>query len=247
MKTLTLNQTKRLIALVAAIASLTACGESTKSRSDGGGTSTTTGGTTSGTAIAQCNVFDSNTSDRIAGRATTYFFNGAQQEDKTRLRISTLPALFDGNSGVTIKFFRWNASATGATNLDATPLSFTIEKGTTDTQSISNAMTSISKADVDSLRSSGSVSGTTSQQFFNNTIFVISGTDYTWDTLKVVVYNGTSVLASTDMLLPAIAANPNKYATNHPAVLNALHPFYSQRTDNITDADWQTRANTLCF
>jgi hypothetical protein len=249
MKSQSLNVVRTSVALLA-LTALTACGASTKPRSDGVSSNGGSGGGTtssSGSAVTECNVFDSGTTNRVSGKATTYYFNGALQQDKLRLRLTGIPAIFDSSSTAQIKFFRWSADGSGTSNLDSTPLSFVIEKGTSSTQTISSAMTKIDKADVATLRSSGGVSGSTSQDFFANTVFTISGVDYAWDVLKVVVYDGASTTASVDFLLPAFYANPNKYDDTHPAILNALHPFWNMRGDTVTETEWKSRAQALCF
>jgi hypothetical protein len=90
--------------------------------------------------------------------------------------------------------------------------------------------------------------GTTAQSFFDQTVIIVSGVDYNWDAIKIVVYNGTEVVGQSDFLMPIFAANPNVYAKDHPGVLNGLHPFWSQRsTTGMTDQAWANRAGSYCF
>lgn len=244
MKATVSNAAVRVGLLGAMLIALSACGSSVQPRSGVSGPGVTGSGSAS---IATCNMFDSNNADRIAGKVTTHHLNGVQTLDKVRVRITSIPAMFDASSTVHVKFFRWSADSGGMTNLDQTPVSFVVEKGTSSSQPISNPMTEIDRDDVAALRTSGGVSGSTAQQFFANTVLVVSGVDLSWDALKIVVYNGTSVLSETNFLLPAFASNPNEYAGNHPSVLNSIHPFWNVRGDAISNDAWNTRASQYCF
>ena len=248
MKSQSFNRIAKCALLVTVLATLSACGSSVKSRSGSDDSGGTGGGTSnSGNGIAECNEFSSKGIDQVSGAATTYYLNGSHVEDKLRLRLGSIPADFETSSTVSVKFFRWKASSAGVTSLDSTPLTFVVEKGTNGTYPISGAMTEIDKDDIDSLRSSGSVSGTTAQSFFDNTVLVLSGTNYDWDAVKVVVYDGTFVIAEADFLLPAFEADPNKYAAKHPSVLEKLHPFWSIRKNTNSQSQWEAKADALCF
>jgi hypothetical protein len=237
------NQIQSFFTITLSIASLfafVACGKS----SDGGGDPAAGGGgttTVQSTVNAQCNGFDSG-SVRFAGRVATYNDGTNFVEDKIRVRLTTVTSSFDTN-GYTIQFFRWNADGAGHTNLDSAALSFTIYYNS---QPISSAMTSIDSATVTSLRTQYGI-GTTSSDFFNRTTIVVSGVDNSWQVLKAVLYSGQTAIAQADVLMPLFLANPNSYATNHPAVLNSLHPFYANRTNGYTDAQWVQTSNQNCF
>ncbi|MES2856938.1 MAG: hypothetical protein V4692_13810 [Bdellovibrionota bacterium] len=235
----------KTILLTATLAALTACGSSVKPRDGEAGALGAVGG--SGGTTTECSSFDSNNAQRVTGKSTTYFSNGVHQQDKLRLRITSIPAIFDTSNAVHVKFFRWSANGAGTTNLDSTPVSFVIEKGTTSTTPISSAMTEIDKDDVAALRASAGVSATNSQAFFSNSIFVVSGVDYSWQVLKVVVYNGTAVISEANFLLPAFNSNPNEYAATHPSVLNSVHPFWNIRGDAVDNSVWASRASAMCF
>lgn len=188
---------------------------------------------------------------RLTGKVTTHYYNNTLQEDKIRLRITALSDRFDNSSNVIIKLFRWKASGNsgqaGTVDLDQTPLDFIVEKGTNGSVAISNSMNSINISTVNQLRQSNSISGTTAAEFFNQTVLVVSGVDYNWDALKIVLYDGSSAIGSADLLLPVFAANPNTYASSHPNVLAQLHPFWSTRTQSLTESGWGSRAQSNCF
>lgn len=198
-----------------------------------------------GVAGAECVGFDS-TKVRLSGKVTTYYFSGKIQEDRVRVRLTGLPANFESSSGTHIKFFRWKANGDGYTEIDATPLNIIIEAGSP-ARPISGVLTSLSQADVNSFKSLVGVSGG-AQDFFNQVSITVTGTDYNWQALKVVVYDDTTTVGDVDLLLPIFAANPNTYASTHPAALNAYHPFWAQRGQtSMTDNDWVNRSKSACF
>ena len=200
--------------------------------------------TPAGSAATECNGFKS-ADGLIAGQITTYYENGTLISDKARLRLTIVPSQFDGNSNVHLQLYRWKANtASPSASLDVTPVQFQVS---TAGQLISNLMSSISGGDVTQLRSAYSVGGTTSSQFFSSVTLIVSGLDISWDALKVVVYNGATPISQIDALIPIFAANPNTYATDHPGVLNQLHPFWGERLDNVAESQWLSRAQTFCF
>ena len=239
----------KVATLIAAYALLSACGSSIQSKS----VTSTSGvpsvvGTvdSSGSLGTQCNGFDS-TNGRLSGRLTTDVVNGQIQQDKVRLRITSLDSKFDTSSTAYVKFFRWQVAADGTTTLDSNPLEFTVETGTNFVKTISNRLTQISLNDVASLRTANFISGTTSIDFFANTAIVLQNVGYDWSAVKVVLYDGTSTVATADALMPVFTANPNTYATNHSSILAALHPMWNRRADNISDSDWVSRFSGYCF
>ena len=237
------NQIQSFFTITVSVATLfafVACG---KSSDNGGGQVAGGGGTTTieSTLNAQCNGFASS-GVRFGGRVATFNDGSNFVEDKLRVRLTTLTSSFD-TSGYTIQFFRWNADGSGRTNLDTTPLSFTVYSNS---QPISAAMTSIDAATVSSLRTQSGI-GTTSTDFFNRTTIVVSGVDNSWQVLKPVLYSGPNVVAQADVLMPLFLANPNSYAKTHPAILTGLHPFYADRANGSTDAQWVQTSNQNCF
>lgn len=243
----------RVSAILMVLALLSACGSNVSPRSSAlySGSGPTTDASlldASGAGEAQCSMFDS-TSTRLGGRVTTYYYDGVLQEDKVRVRITSLVENFDSNSNLYIQMFRWKINAAGAAELDSTPVQFQFEKGTGSASPISSLTTSISSAGVASLRSANNISGTTSLEFFANTTMVVNAVDYNWHALKVVIYDGSSnqQVGSADFLLPIFHANPNRYALSHAPTLNALHPFYAQRTTQLSESAWAARAQSYCF
>jgi hypothetical protein len=225
---------------LAAIVALGACAKSSDSSTTDPGAAAA--GTTSATTVnAQCNAFNSSDT-RLGGRIATYYNASAFVEDQLRVRLTSLTTSFDSNN-YDLQFFRWKADANGAATLDSAPLSFTIYNGTT---AISAAMTTINSTTVGYLRQQTGI-GTSSSDFFNKVTIVVSGVDNSWEVLKAVLYSGPTAIASADALMPLFAANPNTYGANHAAVLSSLHPFWSQRGNSSTDAQWVSYSNQNCF
>ncbi len=246
------TQTKvfRVGALVFLLALLSACGSKVSPRTEylysGSGPAPSTPIVDpAGAGQAECSLFDSS-STRLSGKVTTYYYNGVLQEDKVRVRISSIVENFDSNSEYYIQAFRWKMNGSTA-QLDETPLQFTIEKGAGSASPISEAMSSINGTKIAQLRTSASISGSGAVDFFSKTTMVVSGVDYNWQAMKIVVYNGTSVVGQADFLLPIFEANPNRYATTHHSTLNTIHPFWAQRTQSLSESEWATRTQSYCF
>lgn len=196
------------------------------------------------TQNAECNAFDMK-DIRMQGKVTTYYQNSQIQEDKVRLRITGLADHFDTTSTVYFQFFRWKASTANQAEIDNAALSFKLHKGSTNTSEISTeVLTSLNSAKLASIRTSVGMTGSSSLDFFSQNTIVISGVDYNWQALKIVLYDGDTVLGQTDLLLPVFSANPNTYAANHALLLSELHPFWAQRTQAM---DWVTTAWNNCF
>jgi hypothetical protein len=233
-----------LFAVAAALFVMSGCGsKSTNTNIPGAGTGIGNGSLNSTYAV--CNGFDS-TQARLGGRVQVYSAGGVIQEDKVRLRITTLDTNFDTNSNLAVRFFRWKVNrSTGVAELDQTPVTFYIESRSQ--QVISPALTSINTSAVAAARNYAPGSGATSSEFFNATSLQITGVPYEWDAMKVVLYDGAQAIGEANLLLPAFHANPNTYAASHPGVLNGLHPFYASRSNAYTDAQWVQISQNNCF
>jgi hypothetical protein len=200
-----------------------------------------------GSASSYCNMFDSS-SFTLSGRVSSYIdINNQLQEDRSRIRISNMSAKFDQTSTVYFQIFRWKAEGTDPVQLDSNPVTFTIESAGAAGIALSDPMTSLSSAAIAKIRTDKGIYGTSMMDFFNNTVIAVQGVDYNWDALKLVVYDGATVLGQVDFLLPVFAANPNVYATDHAPVLQKLHPLWSDRGLTLTEAQWQQRTQSFCF
>ncbi|MDZ4082522.1 MAG: hypothetical protein U1E10_06285 [Bdellovibrionales bacterium] len=243
----------RVMMILMLLALLSACGSKVTPRAStlysGSGPTDLSTISPTGDGQAECSMFDS-TSTRLGGKVTTYYYNGVLQEDKVRVRVTSLVEAFDTNSNYYIQAFRWKVVG-GSPSLDSTPLQFSFEKGSGSSSPISSPMSSINGTTMAQIRTANSLGGSGAVDFFAKTTMVVSGVDYNWQSMKLVVYDGSTtpatVVGQADFLLPVIQANPNRYALTHDSVLNNMHPFWNQRTQTLTESEWANRASSFCF
>jgi hypothetical protein len=240
----------KVLLLGTALGLLSGCGASIQSR-DFASTSTgpiyTTGSSNTNGSAAECNFFDAR-GTRLQGRVTTYYYNNIMQEDHIRLRVTGIDNRFESSSTVQLKMYRWRATDSSSTDIDPTPLSFVIVKeSSSSVAAVSGIMDSIDKADINTMRANAYMSGSTAQDFFNQTTFIVQGVDYDWQAIKIVLYDGDTVLGSTDFLIPSFSANPNVYGNSHYDTLNNLHPFWSSRSLSLSESEWLSRSKSYCF
>lgn len=251
MKTQLKTRTARLTGLGLLLMLLSACGSQVTPRAStqfsGSGPSPAAIVNAAGDGVAECTSFDT-TSTRLAGRVTTYYYNGVLQEDKVRLRFTSIADALDSKSSVYLQVFRWKIGTSGAAELDsANPVQFRFENGAGSVNPISEYMTSLNASQIASIRTAQGLGGSTSLDFFSKTTMVLNAVDYNWQALKVVLYDGTIVIGQVDVLIPTIQANPNRYASAHSGILSQLHPFWSSRATVQTESQWATLAKGLCF
>lgn len=234
--------------LAVASLALAACGADVQPRSTlYASSSGPTTNTQTTTGWAECLPFDASNT-RLSGKVTTYYYNGTLQNDKVRVRISSLLAQFDTDTSYSIQMFRWKqpAGATQAT-IDSTPVEFSFEAGTGSSAPISSWLTSLKVTDLAAIRSKYNVSGSSSTDFFSQTTMVVRGLDLQWQALRVVLYQGTTAVGNADILLPAFEANPNVYAASHSSSVASIHPFISISSQTKTEDAWTALAKGYCF
>lgn len=250
------KSTLKIIGLGILSALLAGCGTQVTPRAgtelySGSGPSIATPPTTSpnGDGVAECLSFDS-TSVRLAGKATTYYYNGSLREDMMRMRITSLVAEYDTNPNYYLQFFRWRM-LNGTADLDSNPLQFRFEMGNGSRDPISADLTSIQASTLARIRTDKNLGGTTAVDFFSKTTLVLLGVNFDWQAVKAVIYDGSTspskIVGEIDILIPAVQANPNRYMLSHAAPLSQLHPFWNQRTQSLTEAEWTNRAFSSCF
>ena len=226
---------------ILAMSLLTACGSTMRPREGAPqlvGASTGFG--------ADCNGFSAISGPILSGKVTAFYQGGMLQEDRVRVRLTSIAAEFSQSSGLSLQFFRWTVDAAGTNRIE--PVNFNVDVNTfAGPMTISSNRNSLTLADVNTLAQQSGIMMNSVQDFFNNVTLTVIGTDYYWSALKVVLYNGTTAVAQADALLPVFAANPNTYAATHHSTLSQLHPFWSQRTQAASDADWVLRSKNYCF
>lgn len=233
------------------LAGLSGCGSSVQPRSttgfSGSGPLTSTPVTANSDAVAECLSFDSSKTT-LSGRLTTYYYNGTLVSGKVRLRITSLSGAFDTKASTYLKIFRWKVGENNTAVLDSeSPVSFNFENGAGSSSPVSADMTSINATQIGTIRKAQFIAGTTSAEFFNNTTMVLSNVDYEWQAIKIVLYDGTTVLGDVDVLLVPIQANPTRYYNSHSSLLSQLHPFWSQYGSSQTETQWAAQVKPSCF
>lgn len=71
-----------------------------------------------------------------------------------------------------------------------------------------------------------------------------------WKGLTIVFTDLGVPVKHVNILIPTFAADPVDYVTNHPPVLNQLHPFYSMRypiDQGWPSTQFETESNGYCF
>lgn len=64
--------------------------------------------------------------------------------------------------------------------------------------------------------------------------------------LRISMRQDTSTLEQTTSLIPAVDANPNSYATNHPQSLVNLHPLLPYSNSGWTNYQYRQQGEHLC-
>ena len=254
MAKLELNQ-KLIFALCGLALALTSCGAKTtmlKASSDQA--SSAPRGTTPSTNLpttvvgAECGQFAASTG-RLSGKMRTYYDASNQmQEDLIRVRLTSVDSKMDTQNNIKIRFYRWNASQDGVTNLDSAPLRFRVEyRSGAGATPVSSYLDYLTQADVTAIANAYSGLSATPSEFLKQVDLVVSDLAYTWQVLKIVMYEDGATLAMADGLLPIYIANPNTYATTHASVLNGLHPLWADRGSNQSDTYYLNSTQSYCF
>ena len=194
---------------------------------------------------AECNEFSA-TGTRLSGKIKSYTDNaGNTAEDIHQIKFSDVSQNFENDSKYAIRFFRWKAFGT-TSELDSEPLEFRLEvdNGFGTYTPATGYMTHLDKNDIQSVGSSFGIQDTEVSAILRKIRVVVFGTDFSYQALKVVLYNEGSVVGDADLLIPVFDANPAAYASTHADVLNQLHPFYGM--DDLTNEDLQSRATSMC-
>jgi hypothetical protein len=242
MNTQTSNKRIAMLAGLLAALAMSGCGSHVTSR--GSSSSDLASRSVVSAENASCNGFSSSQT-KLTGKMAVYYEANKAVTDKIRVRITGINATFDTNNKYVIKMFKWKAYDSNQTSLDSNPLTFTLRDnwGT-----LSSPMDQINITTANQIAVNKSISAVNASDFFNKTEFVVENVDLTWDVLKVVLYDYTNdpnngvVIGQVDALMPAFAADPTVYAKDHPAVLQALHPFYGETLSNYLAA-----SQAYCF
>ena len=253
-----LKQLRNYIAVIAILSLLTACGAS-KTASSGSATSSSrgnpetgdSGSSTDGTStiavLTECSEIDSG---GIAGEMTTYYSTAGQfVETYIRMNITTATAAMTDDADSYVQIYRWHADASGnrVVNEDPTKIYF-VERYTGRIINISSPAYHLSGSTISDMIANYNLTGITASNFYERYLLVLGDIGLTYDAISIATYDASTneALSTEDVLLPAFAADPNDYMTNHAIILHPLHPNYSERNGGFTDEQYKQRAELAC-
>ena len=245
------------IALVLmAVASLVGCGSSkTGSEGFGSADNASTGGGPSSTddAFALCSQNLSSTGDSFQVRLMQYkdAYNQTRA-DYVRLQFKVAPAAWQaGNWDMMI--YRWTAAPDNNTSIDSTRLAYQFERRTASGFQLlhSNTYTIFNFEEIQQMGAYANIPASSPQEFFNTASLLVNLRDSTnsFQVLRVVFKQGSTVVSQSDVLIPTFQANPAKYNADsrHPSTLQALHPLKDKMGQSWTEANYFEFANAFCF
>lgn len=176
----------------------------------------------------KCNNINS---PAFSGQAQVYFDqSGRFVSDAIRVNLDSLASNFTNDASVNLEFLVWGIPISGQTT-QSQPLYFHFETRDQFHVPVSGEMTSVNNSTISALISQAtSISASSVIDFFGKTSIVVTGVSQQYQVLHPELYSGSSVVASTDLLIPYFYADPNQYAANgRDLTLDQLHPFWSQR------------------
>lgn len=198
-------------------------------------------------SVAYCNQ---GSSTQMKMNLAAYEENGIIKTNLVRAKLTQVPANFESTAGF-IQIWKWKANSNGATYIDPTPVPFNFESidlGMT----ITTTSTYVRWAEL--ANQASALQTNTAADFFKRVRMVVDLKDTLgeYDALKVVYYDQSGkVIEQFDMLIPIFSAHPSEYAieadgSSRASILQALHPFTNQATQNWSASHYQTLANEFC-
>jgi hypothetical protein len=193
---------------------------------------------------SNCNSF----SDlNLNGVVTTYLnpFTNLYEWEYIRMEIKEIPSEIENSDNFYLQIFRWSEDTPNSPYINKTPVGiyFQHEDGR---WLNSTLIDSISKENIEKIISDNALTDTTLKNFFSKVTLILAGMDLKYDAIMINSYDssvGTDALTSTDILLPAFAADPNIYAETHSPNLVKIHPNYDTRKNGYSE--WQYYQETL--
>lgn len=196
---------------------------------------------------SHCNSFSTT---HLSGVVTTFLNPMTNQYiwDYIRLKIKTAPTQLKSNDNFYIQAFRWSEDTPGSPYVNSTPVGMYFQSQ--DGKWLNNELiTSISKSTIEKLINDNNLANTTINNFLSKVIIVMVGMDLQYDAVMLNTYDsstGNEALTTTNVLLPAFAADPNIYAETHAPNLVALHPNYNIKDSGYTEWQFYQETQGLC-
>ncbi|MCB0392177.1 MAG: hypothetical protein KDD58_12875 [Bdellovibrionales bacterium] len=198
--------------------------------------------------FALCNDFSGT---NLTGVVTNYLNPVTNQYvwDHIRMELAEAPDQLKEKDSFYIQFFKWQEETAGSpyTNPAAVGIYFQYEDGTWLNDKL---ISTLSKNTIEQLINDNNLTDVTVDNFLDKVILVLSGIEIEYDALMINTYDaevGTTALTTTNVLLPAFAADPNLYAETHAATsLQMLHPNYDIRGGGYTQWQYFQETQALC-
>ncbi|MCB9026064.1 MAG: hypothetical protein H6625_07095 [Bdellovibrionaceae bacterium] len=251
------GKTKNIFILLIFAILMSACGASKKSTHSSGELASRGTPNTDGSDIdplsaveyyALCNSFSGFS---LNGSVTTYLnpVTNVYEWDYIRMELKDVPSQIESTKSFYIQFFRWQEDTPGSPYYNSTPVSiyFQFKDGRWLNDKPIN---SLSSNTIENIISANNLANTTVSNFFDNVVLILSGMSLEYDALMINTYDeasGTTALTTTNVLLPAFAADPNIYAETHSATsLQQLHPNFNIKDSGMNQWQYFQETQNLC-
>ncbi|MEZ0392190.1 MAG: hypothetical protein ACAH59_08250 [Pseudobdellovibrionaceae bacterium] len=256
------NTTLKICLVLIAVGALVGCGSS-KTGGDGYGSTDNPSNDTNSTppdiALAICSQDMSGVADLQVRLMQYSNASGQARPDFVRLKFSKIPSGWEA-AGWDMMIYRWSAAPDNSTSLDSTPLFYQFEKKTPAGFDLisSNSYKYFSFDEAVALAEYNNqyegniqISASSAAAFASSVSLLVNVTDTTnsFQVLRVVFKQGSTIKAQANVLIPTFQADPAKYNADprHPAVLKALHPLKDKLGQNWSDLNYYEFAKAFCF
>lgn len=199
--------------------------------------------------LSDCNQIPSN-SMNLEGPISTFIDAQTNQyvNDVLRLRLNKTPLELISTSSHYLQFFRWKEQTAGARQYNGAPVEMYFQLVNTGEWVQDEPVTVLSRATIQKLIEDNNL-GMPPEDFFNGVVIALDGMDLEWDAMTIALYDdsrGTEAINQVDLLLPAFAADPNRYAIDHVPNLANLHPLNVYKNNGMSEAQLYEASRSLC-
>ena len=187
----------------------------------------------------------------LQGHVTTYLnpVTGDYVWEYIRMELTKVPEQLKQKDSFYIQFFRWQEEVPGKpyVNNGAVGIFYQFQDGS---WLNSSPINNISKNTIEKLISDNGIQNTTVDNFLDKVVLILSGMSLEYDAVMINTYDadeGSAALTTTNVLLPAFAADPNIYAQTHPAIsLQQLHPNNDIKDNGYNQWQYFQETQALC-
>ena len=238
-------QTRILIAVAAAL-TLFGCGASKLQTNAGGLISGSTISSSTSGSIAKCSHDLDNLSDLSIRLKVYEDSSGTARGDLIRLKFDRIPTSFSATGDNAFEL--WSRTADSGGSWGAWhKVSFYIESTGAKVTRAPYLYSDLTWTQMQQLATYFGMTGADASTFFASVQIIAQLTDTTVSKVLTAKLYMTSSSPETTALIPTFPANPNNYAQNHPAVLQALHPLQALANSKYSEDQYLYEANQFCF